>query len=123
MKPKPKALKAGSDPMIREAITPAKIRSTASAALSAIRRKRKSPAPARRAVSTRTEREAVSGKLISVKDGPGAIARMGRNSHAAHATNITVLQSFCDDRGTRRQPIDLNGFIPATRQLMPAQEL
>src|ERR1700743_3025591 len=99
MKPKPNALKAGMEPSTSEVITPAKISSTDSAAASAIRRKRKSPAPARRAVSTRAERAAGSLKLISVKDGPER-HKSGPNSHPADATNITVLQSFCDGHGT-----------------------
>jgi len=94
MKPKPKALKAGNEPITSEVITPAKIANTASAARSAINRKRTSPAPARRAVSTRAERAAGSLKLISVKDGLEDVD--GRNSHPVRTTNITVLQSFCD---------------------------
>src|SRR5689334_14836136 len=74
MKLKPKALKAGMAPTTKEAITPQKIASTARAANSAISRKRKSPAPARRAVATRAESAArdweFSLTLISVKDGP-----------------------------------------------------
>src|SRR4051794_20474950 len=74
MNPKPKALKAGIDPITKEAITPQKIASTKSAANRAVMRKRTSPAPARRAVSTRAERSAkdweFSCKLISVKRRP-----------------------------------------------------
>src|SRR4051812_14548109 len=74
MKPKPKALKAGMAPINSEAITPAKIRTTVSAAASDSQWKRLSPAPARRAISARSQTLAgcgdVSLKLISVKMGP-----------------------------------------------------
>jgi len=80
MKPKPKALKAGIDPTTKEAMTPQKIASTKSAANRAVMRNRTSPAPARRAVSTRAERSArdwgFSCTLISVKRRP-------RQSHKA----------------------------------------
>src|SRR3954470_23977773 len=80
MKPKPKALKAGMAPITREAITPAKIRTTASAAASAAQRNRASPALARRADAARSEMAAGRAglwlKLISVKTTPRA--RAGR---------------------------------------------
>src|SRR5690242_20663108 len=77
MKPNPKALKAGMAPIRSEAMTPAKIRTTASAAPSASQRKRVSPAPARRASAVRSDRSArcdgFSLQLISVKDDPGGL--------------------------------------------------
>src|SRR5471032_1499728 len=78
MKPKPKALKAGMEPTNKVTITPPKIASTARAASSASRRKRTSPAPARRAVSTRAVRAAGSLKLISVKRRPRKVVERGQ---------------------------------------------
>src|ERR1700750_2696661 len=79
MKLKPKALKAGMAPIRSDVITPAKIRTTTSAAANAIQRKRVSPAPARRASAARSERAARCGgfslKLISVKDDPEVLGR------------------------------------------------
>src|ERR1700733_121349 len=82
-KPKPKALKAGIEPTSSEVMTPPKITRTVKAASNARMRKRVSPAPARRAVSTLAVRADGSLKLISVKDGPGR-SWNGGNSHPAH---------------------------------------
>src|SRR5471030_3180925 len=122
MKPKPNSLKAGMEPKTSEVMTPAKIASTASAAASAIMRKRKSPALALRAVSTLAVRADGSLKLISVKGRPREVV-IGRNSHPAHATNITVLQSFCDGAGTRTQVIVFAWFmeIPGLNARRPAR--
>jgi hypothetical protein len=59
-------------------------------------RKRASPAPDLAAVAALAARIDGSLKLISVKR---TVPACGGNSHRAHATNITVLQSFDDARG------------------------
>jgi hypothetical protein len=73
MKSKPNALEGRHSTDHREADHAAENHQDRQRRQHAISRKRKSPAPARRAVSTRAEGGQGAGflKLISVKDGPG----------------------------------------------------
>ena len=114
-KPKPKALKAGMEPITSEAITPTKISSTSSAAASPGQKMEAgiaAPGPAGDFALSQPGRQCgvcVGQGDIGHKDRE-ACWRTGANSHCSHATNITVLQSFCDsgarDRRLRHKHID-----------------
>ena len=92
-------------PITSEAITPAKISSTSQRRRPGQQAEAGIAAPARRAVSARAVRAAVRRIFaqadIGHKTAPKPLGRATIHTRP-HATNITVLQSFCDSRRERR---------------------